>query len=197
MLHQLREHGWRRVAIVSARSAAGKTTTTANLALSLARQTDLRSLVLDLDLRRPNLARVLGQSSAYGMADVLEGRIGFTEHGRRFGNNLIFGLTGAPAAHSAELLHSRRTAEALDGLDQLLHPDLCLYDMPPMLAADDTMGFLRNVDCALLVVEAGRGTIAQIDMAERQLAELTNVLGIVLNRCRFPDDLYGYEDGYY
>ena len=72
-----------------------------------------------------------------------------------------------------------------------------IFDMPPLSASDDNLGFLTQVDAALIVTEAERTTLTQIDVAERQVAELTNVMGVVLNKCRYVSGAYGYEKGYY
>jgi len=197
MLQQTLEHGWRRVAITSPDSNSGKTTTAANLAFSLERRRDVRTLVLDFDLRRGGLARMLGQKVDYTMADVLEGRIKFSEHARRYGDNVAFGLNGATARNPSELLQSRRTTEMLDELEQTYEPDLIIFDLPPMMATDDSFGFLKNVDCALILAGAEKTGMDRIDVAERQVAELTNVMGIVLNKSRYTDGAYGYEPGYY
>ncbi len=197
MVQLARAQGWRRIAIVSPHASSGKTTTTANLAFSFGRQTDLRTLVLDLDLRRPSLAKVLGQNVTGGMGDVLEGRVPFADHGRRLDENLAFGFTGARVENSSELLQSQRSAEVLDQIEARYKPDVCLLDMPPLMASDDTLGFLKNVDCALLVVEAEKTPVAQIDVAERQIAQLTNVMGVVLNKCNYADGFYGNEYAYY
>ena len=69
--------------------------------------------------------------------------------------------------------------------------------MPPMLATDENVGFLPVVDCGLLISAADSTTIGQIDSCEKELAELTNVLGVVLNKCRFADTDSGYDYDYY
>ena len=56
-------------------------------------------------------------------------------------------------------------------------------------------GSSKNVDCALILAEADRTTTAQIDLAERQVSELTNVMGVVLNKCRYATEGYGYDYG--
>jgi BioD-like phosphotransacetylase family protein len=66
-----------------------------------------------------------------------------------------------------------------------------------MLASDDNVGFLGNVDCALLIAAAESTTLSNIDLCEKELAQLTNVLGVVLNKCRYPDDSVGYAYGSY
>mgnify|MGYP005848782261 CR=1 FL=1 len=197
MLEQAREHGWRRLAVTSPDSMSGKTTTVANLAFSLQRRADVRTLVLDFDLRRGRLARMLGQKVDYTMADVIERRIKFSEHGRRYGENVIFGLNGSAVRNPSELLQSQSTTDMLAELERAYEPDVILFDLPPMMATDDSFGFLKNVDCALLLAAAERTSMDRIDVAERQVAELTNVMGIVLNKSRYTDGAYGYDYGYY
>lgn len=192
ILQQANSNGWRRVALVSPHSGCGKTTLTANLAFSFRRREDLRTMVLDLDLRRPSLARILGQTPEHTMADVLRGRVSFADHGLRLGDNIALGLNSGPVETSSEILQTRQTQEVLDAIDAEYAPDIMLFDMPPMQAADDNFGFLNNVDCALLIAEAEQTTISQVDVTERQIAELTNVMGVVLNKGRYTDDTYGY-----
>lgn len=192
ILQQAREHDWKRVAIVSPHSACGKTTTVANLVFSFGRQTDLNVVALDLDMRRAELAKVLGLTPENSVGDLLEGRVAFSDHGMRYGPNVALGLSGKKITNSSEILQSQRTQDVLDDIQYQYGPDLMLFDMPPLIGNDDNFGFLKNVDCALLLVEAEKTTTKQIDLAERQLAELTNVIGIVLNKSRYADETYGY-----
>ena len=104
LVQQAETHGWRRIAVISAGAAAGKTTTVANLAFSLARQSDYRSLVIDFDLRRVTLAHALDQQVSHTMEDVIEGRVPFSEHALRYGDNVAFALNGQTVRHPAELL---------------------------------------------------------------------------------------------
>lgn len=197
ILHQASKNGWRRVAFVSPHSGCGKTTTVANLAFCLARQTNVRTLIFDFDLRRAGLTQLLRQKPENGMAEVLEGRASFSDHARRFGKNVAFGFSLGSAQNASEILQSSNAREVLDEIQATYQPDLMLFDMPPLRASDDNFGFLQNVDCALLMASAEKTTMSQIDVAERQVAELTNVMGIVLNRCRYMDGAYGHEYGYY
>lgn len=198
MVQQAKLNGWRRIAIVSPHSNCGKSTITANLAFSLTRQRDLRIMALDFDLRRSGLTKILGQDCPYGMAQVLEGSVNFSDHGLRYGNNLAFGLNSGPKViNPSELLQSPQTKEVLDEIDATYAPDVMLFDMPPLLASDDNFGFLQNVDCALILAAAEKTTMTQIDVSERHVAELTNVMGIVLNKCRYMNGAHGYEYNYY
>lgn len=198
ILQQTRNNGWRRIALVSPHSNCGKSTTAANLAFSLARQRSLHSLIFDFDLRRAGLTRILGQRPPLGMADVLEGKADFTEQARRFGPNVAFGLNGGTKVSSpSEILQNPQTTEILDHISKTYDPGIMLFDMPPLMASDDNFGFLQNVDCALIMVAAEQTSMSQIDVAERHVAELTNVMGIVLNKCRYTSGAHGHEYDYY
>ncbi len=197
MLQQIRSNGWRRVAITSPYSGCGKSTTAANLAFSLGRQDDLRTIVIDFDMRRRGLAEILAQTGNHSMADVIQGKVSFHDHALRHGENVIFGLNYTPTNNPAEILQSKRMIETLEQIEAEYQPDIMLFDTPPLMASDDSHGFLRNVDCALLLAAAEETSIDHIDVAEQQLAELTKVMGIVLNKCRYISGAFGNEYGSY
>ena len=62
-----------------------------------------------------------------------------------------------------------------------------IYDTPSILVGDNTRAFLKNVDCALIVVRANNTKYGHFDACEREIAEYTNVLGVVLNAFRTKD----------
>lgn len=200
LLHMLATKGWRRVAITSPGPACGKTTLAANLGFSLGRQRDQRTLVIELDLRRPAMARALGLHDRHEVAKVLEGDSFFVDNAVRHGRNLAFATNYKSVRNSAELLQSRRAGEALARIEAEYQPTVVIFDLPPLLASDDAMAFLPKVDCALMVASAEVTTIKEIDRCERELASRTNVLGVVLNRCRYMSrgdsySDYGYNKG--
>ncbi len=198
VLQQARQHGWKRIALVSPHSACGKSTTAANLGFSLSRHPSLHSMIIDFDLRRAGLTKILGQRLSSSMADVLGSNISFAEQAKRYGSNVAFGLNGGKkASNPSELLQSAGTSAILDDITEQFAPDIMIFDMPPLMASDDNFGFLQNVDCALIMVAAEKTSMSQIDVAERQVAELTNVMGIVLNKCRYTSGAHGHEYDYY
>ncbi len=196
ILQQCRLNSWKRIALVSPHSACGKSTIAANLAFSFERQSDLRTMVLDLDLRHGGLRKILDQNCTHTMGDVLQGTIPFSKHGQRLGKNLALGFNSKTVRNAAEILQSGKTSEVLEALEDNFKPDIMLLDMPPLMEVDDNFGFLGNADCAILLVEADRTTIEQADFAERQLAELTNVMGVVLNKTHYAEGAYGYGYGH-
>ncbi len=194
-VRMMRESGWKRLAVTSPNAACGKTTVSLNLALSLARQKDLRVILCDLDLRRPALHRLVGYQPGLSFHQVLTGEIPFEQACARIGSNLVVAMNATPVPQPAELLHSEQGRDMLTAIEEEWRPDIMIFDMSPMLASDDNVGFMRNVDCSLLVVAAESTTLQNIDVCEKELAQLTNVLGLVLNKCRYDDPSagYGYE----
>jgi protein-tyrosine kinase len=196
LLQQMQANNWKRVAITSPTASCGKSTMVMNLAFSLARLGDHRTIVAEMDLRKPSLAKSLGLPGENRFADVLAGRGRFEENAARIGENLIFATNNAPVPASAELLQSAGTAQTLDEISSQYDPTVMIFDMPPMMTGDDTMAFLNRVDCVLLVAAAEQSTIKQIDVCERDIASQTNVMGVILNKCRYtdPDNAYGYYE---
>lgn len=193
LIQQMRANGWKRVAITSPGPSCGKSTTALNLAFALGRQADLRVLLLEMDLRRPSLARMLGLRDRHHAARVLEGLEPLERNALRHGPNLAIATQSGPARHPAELMHSPAVAAALDDIDRQYAPDIVICDLPPLFATDDAMAVMGQMDCAMIIAAAGTSTVSEIDRCEREIASQTNVMGVVLNKCRYMDRGYGYD----
>ncbi len=194
LLQQMRANKWRRLAITSPSAGCGKTTTSLNLAFSLARQSDQRMLLAEVDLRRPALARMLGVKEHHSFAQVLEGKAALADNAVRYGTNLAIATNHDPYRTPAELLHGPTVGPALAAIEARFDPSVMIFDMPPLLVGDDALAFIGHVDCVLLVAAAETTTIDEVDACERDLAAHTNVLGVILNKCRYPDRRYGYSE---
>lgn len=196
VLQQMRANNWRRLAITSPTQGCGKSTIALNLGFSLARQPDIRTIVAELDLRRPSLSEMLGVSGKASLSQVLEGQADFADVALCHGGNLALATNQRPVRNPAELLHSAGVPAALAAIEAKYQPDILLFDMPPMLVSDDAMAFVGQVDAVLLIGGAEATTIKEIDTCERELATQTNVMGVVLNKCRYMGQEYGYGYGY-
>jgi Mrp family chromosome partitioning ATPase len=196
LLQHLASKGFCKVAITSPTPGAGKTTLALNLGFSLGRQAEHRTIVADADLRRPQMAKVLGVTAPHCLDRVLDGTATLADNAVRVGTNLAFATTRGPVRHSAELLQSRRTRAALDAIQATYAPTVMLFELPPVLASDDAMAFLGHMDCALIVAAAERNSVREVDRCERDVASRTPVLGVVLNRCRYMDRADGYSAYY-
>jgi len=188
MLSHMRAAGHRRVAITSPTSGCGSSTVVANLALSLARQDDLRVMVLDFNLRNPSLINILGLQESGPRFSVLTGhRRNFDSTCLRVGENLGLSLNATAIDGAAERLAHVKTTALLDHIERDFAPDVMLLDLAALSPMDDAIAALSLADCALLIARADRSTKAEIDTAERIIAENTACLGVVLNACRFSD----------
>jgi protein-tyrosine kinase len=196
VVRQMGEKGWKRLAVTSATAQCGKSTLALNLALSLARYGQFRILLWDFDLRRPALARLLELNAPPELVGLLRGAK-FADHAFSFGSNLAVVPNGMPMLQSAEVLQDAATLAMLDRIETAWKPDIVIFDLPPMLGNDDALGFLPHVDCALIVAAAEMTTVSQIDRCESEVGQLTNVLGVVLNKCRYTDTVTGSDQQYY
>lgn len=191
----MRRHGWRRLAITSPTALCGKTTTIANLAAGFSRQPDIKTILFDLDLRRPALHKVLGYRPANSITKLLREEASLAEQAVRIEDNVALSLASGPAKDPTQYLLSDQTVRVLDRIETNHQPDLMLFDLPPLLVADDARAFLKNVDCAILIVRAEETTAAQIKVCQEEISEHTNLLGAVLTQVRYLRDVD--EDDYY
>ncbi len=184
LLHTLRAQGWKRVAIASPTSGGGATFSTINLAQSLARVPDSRTLVMDMNFRTPGVAQALGMSATGDMAELLQGKTRPQDHLLRVANGLAVGLNGAKRTDAAEILHGPQTADVIDQMVDETRADVALFDLAPVLEHDDLSAFLPQVDGVLLIADGTRTTAKDLAACEKILSGHTQLLGVVLNRAR-------------
>jgi len=189
LLGALRDNGWSRVGITSPRAGCGKTFSAANLAITLSRYESLRVVLIDMDLRRPSLHRVMGQTEVPATGDFLRGQITPAQYLRRPGQNLLniggslaIGFNGREESYAAELFHNQSTTDALARLQSETRADLILYDLPPALAFDDVIALRPQMDGVLLVVGGGQTTAREMKETVRRIGEDKPVLGVILNQ---------------
>lgn len=173
------------LAILSASSGEGKTLTAINLAIAIAADTGHTALLVDLDLRNPSVHRRLGIQPSIGIEDVLQQRIPVSEAMVKIAG--YERLTVLPArAHveqSSELLSAQRTADVLQELRSRYANRILIFDLPPVLLADDVLAFSSYVQAGLFVVAEGKTERQGLERALRLLDALP-VIGTVLNRSR-------------
>lgn len=116
ILRTMRANGWISLGITSPTADCGKTTLALNLAFGLAHQPDLRTVLVDLDLRRPAVAKTLGLEATQSMAAVLKGASPVAENFVRYGETLAIGTNAASMRESAELLLNPATSRGVAAL---------------------------------------------------------------------------------
>ncbi|MDP3968557.1 MAG: polysaccharide biosynthesis tyrosine autokinase [Nocardioides sp.] len=186
--------------VTSALPEEGKTTTSCNLAITLA-QAGQRVLLVDADLRRPKVAGILGLEKAVGLTTVLLGRIELDDalqHDPETGLAVL--TSGAVPPNPAELLQSHAMADVLKELRRRY--DVVIIDAPPLLPVTDAALLTSQSDGALLVVRHGKTTKDQLAHAVERLEGVdAKAVGVVMNmipvrRGKGGDSYYGYGYGY-
>lgn len=188
MLQQMQANNWRRVAITSPGAGSGKTTIAFNLAISLSRQVRSRVILAEMDLRRPSFRSVLRLNTERDFAQVINGTAPFEDHALRIRPNLAVGMLQKPQGNPAELLQDVGLGETLDEIETRYDPTVMIFDMPPFQVSDDVMAFADKIDCVMIIAAAERTKISELDACEREVANVSNVLGVVLNKCRYESD---------
>lgn len=189
MLQALSENGWKRVAITSPTKDCGKTFTAANLAVSLSRHENCRTVLLDLDMRSPSLHKVFGVSDTGAIGDMLRGKIspeahlqGFAPNTISAGSHVAIGFNGIVEPYASELLQDPSTEAVLDEIEATFQPNVMLFDLPPALLNDDVIAMRPHVDALLIVAAGGMTRAKDIKETERRLGENMPLLGVVLNK---------------
>lgn len=187
LLHSLKAHGWKRVAVTSPMAGGGTTFCAVNLALSLARVPGNRTLLMDLNLRSPGVAAALGIAPHGDMAEFLAGEVALGDHLQRLSDTLAVGGNAVANADAAEILHDPRCETVIDAVIENTAADTVIFDLPPVLEHDDVAAFLPQVDGVLVVSDGEATTAAELAACEKMLAGQAPLLGVVLNRATRKD----------
>ncbi|WP_339639000.1 CpsD/CapB family tyrosine-protein kinase [uncultured Sulfitobacter sp.] len=178
------EHRWVNIAVTAPTSGCGNSFSATNLALSLSRVPGSRTVLMDMNMRSPGLARAFDMQAPGAMSDLLSGQADLGKGMLRVSDTLALGLNDQPEMNAAEILQDSATAETLLRLRASLQPEIVLYDMPPMLEHDDLSAFLPQLDGVLLISDGTQTMARHLRECERMLEGQVPLLGIVLNRAR-------------
>jgi len=182
----------RSIVFTSSVPGEGKTTTTANLALTIA-AAGQRVCVIEGDLRRPRLLDYMGLEGSVGLTDILIGRTEMTDVLQQFGETSMWVLgAGAIPPNPSELLGSAVMVNTIRKLEARF--DYVLIDAPPLLPVTDAAILSTVAGGAVVVVGSG---VVHKEHLRRALEALQavngNTLGLVLNRIPKGDGR-GYGD---
>jgi Mrp family chromosome partitioning ATPase len=173
---------WHSIAVTAAEAGDGKTLTSINLAIALARDVNCWVFLVDLDLQRPQIAAYLGLQFDKGLSDYLAGQASFDEIVYDPGIERLSVIpNGRGLDQSSELLGSPRMFELSQALATETPRRIVIFDMPPLLLSDDVLRFLPNVDGLLFVVAESKTPRVTLERARDAIPE-KKLLGIVLNR---------------
>jgi non-specific protein-tyrosine kinase len=181
-----RHKGLNTLMVTSAREAEGKTLTCINLAMTFAKTFNQTVMLVDGDLRRQSVHRIMGYSSGVGLVDYLLQEKPLRDLVVWPGIEQMTLISGGRiVSNSAELLSSPRMKALVEEMKTRYEDRYILFDSPPVLAGADAMALAAHVDCVLMVVEEGRTSMREVKEAIGMLPA-EKVLGFVINRQKKP-----------
>ena len=184
------------ILITSANPQEGKTTTSVNVAISVA-GSGKRTLLVDTDMRRARLHRVFGVKRHRGVSEFLVRGGDVSKHIQETGiENLFILPAGSVPPNPSELLHS---ANFLDMLVQLRASfDFIIFDSPPVAAVTDALIISKLIDGIVLVVRSRKTSKPTLEYALKELLNIgVNVIGCTLNDLDLTRRRYYYYRGKY
>jgi protein-tyrosine kinase len=183
VLQRMDANCWRTLAIFSPGADDGKTTTAVNLAITLASDHLHTVLLVEFDFKRPTLAARFGLAPGFGSDDALTGKAGVQDclyHAAGF-ERLVIMPARMTIDHSSEILAGPRGRDVVAELRARYPERIVVFDLPPVLAADDALSFAPLVECGLVVAAEGRTRRKDL-VRTIELLHKTPLVGTVLNR---------------
>ena len=183
VLQRMDANGWRSIAVFSPGANDGKTTTAINLAISLANDRRHTVILVDFDFRRATLAARWGLSPEFGGDDALTGMAPVEDclhHPEGF-ERLVLLPARSTLANSSEVIAGPRSRELVQELRSRYPERIVVFDLPPVLNADDALAFAPLVECGLVVAAEGRTRRNDL-LRTIELLHKIPLVGTVLNR---------------
>jgi receptor protein-tyrosine kinase len=188
------------IMVTSSIPGEGKTFTTVNLAMSIAKERDLHVLLIDADLSRPSLAARLGIEGKLGLTELLEDdTLDVSQVLLRTNiRNLSLITAGRANKMGTELLASRRAETVIHELARRYHDRIILFDTSPIQATNEGGALAAEVGQVILVVEAERTTEMEVKGSLEMLSACPNVM-LLLNKAKTRFGRYSgtYFGSYY
>jgi len=189
------DHAPRTLLVTSSQPAEGKTTTSVNMAISLA-QTGSAVLIVDADLRRPRVHKIFGLKNTRGLCNYLAGDCDLASLVQVALPNLYVLPVGPLPPNPAELLGSAKMRQVVEMLASNF--DYVVIDSPPVSSFADSLILSSMVEGVIIVVKGG---VTPREMAQRTKAHLQSVgakiLGVVINHIKLQPHDYYYYSTYY
>ena len=182
----------KRIVITSSIPEEGKSLVSSNLALNQSRSKVLKTVLIDGDLRRPELARRFGfHRSLAGLSEVLRGERRLSDVVYKIeGSGLWFMPAGVTPENPLDLMQSARMQQLLEQLETFF--DWIIIDTPPIRPLADTPLWMKLADGMLLVTREGVCDKKQLERAV-EVVDRSLMLGLVVNSCSSNEHKYYYS----
>ncbi len=186
--------------VTSPQKGEGKTTTSANLAVTMARTYKGKGIIIDSDMRNPQLHKIFDVENSKGLSGYLTGHSliedGFIQKTAMANLDII--TAGLRTPNASDLLNSPRLAELLRKLD----PEYAfiIFDSPPVIGFSDSLILSASMDGVIMVARTGRTTREALHQTRKSLENINSrIFGVVLNAMKQTDLKYSsyYYSDYY
>jgi protein-tyrosine kinase len=179
LINENRDKPVHQIAVTAPTKDCGVTVTAANLALSFARVHETNVLLVDMNSKSPSMGRTLGLSA-------------MTQDEERNGSLLSVDVAGTHmyvlrlGLHDATALARTDAARLLSQVAQArarVMPSVIIYDMPPVMVADELNAVAKEADSAVVVLAVGHSTVAEYEICKTYLGDRKGIR-VVLNKSR-------------
>ena len=178
--------------ITSTKPGEGKTLTAVNLALTFSKEYNQTVLLVDCDLRKQSIHKVLGVETGTGLIDYLMDVKPLADCIVWPGIEKLTLISGGlPVEQSAELLGSPRMKSLIIEMKSRYDDRHLIFDAPPILSGADTLTLAPLMDGIIIVVEEGRTSMRDLQKAIEQIP-VEKFLGFVMNRQKIVKNNYQY-----
>ncbi len=185
------------IMVTSALAGEGKSFTSLNLAMSIAAELDHTVMLVDADVARPSVLRMLGLPPGPGLLDVLEESVDLSDALLRTSIDKLTVLpSGTPHARATELLASDAMRKLLDDMARRYPDRIIIFDSPPLLLTTESAVLASQMGQIVVVVQAESTPQSAVRRALNTI-EACPVRLMLLNQARVDaDGSYGYGYGY-
>ena len=185
------------IMVTSAVSGEGKSFTSVNLAMSIAAELDHPVMLVDADVARPSVLRMLGLPDGPGLLDLLEGKAEMSGVLMKTNiDKLTILPSGTPHARATELLASDAMRVLLDDISKRYPDRIVIFDSPPLTMTTEARVLASQMGQVVLVVQADMTLQADVQHALAMI-ESCPVKMMLLNKVRVEaKGKYGYGYGY-
>ncbi len=185
------------IMVTSALSGEGKSFTSVNLALSIAAELDHTVMLVDADVARPSVLRMLGQEPGPGLLEILEGKVDMGSVLLRTNvDKLTILPSGSPHPKATELLASDAMKSLLEDMATRYPDRIIIFDSPPLLLTTESRVLASHMGQIAVVVRADH-TLQSVVQSALSTIESCPVKMVVLNQARGgAEGSYGSGQGY-
>lgn len=180
--------------VSSAVHGEGKTLTATNLAISIARGLDESVLLIDADLRKPNVSSMLGiEKGTKGLTEyLLDGGDYINYITKTSFPKLSLIPSGMPPHNPSELIHSKQMFNLIKQIKNQIDNQIIIIDAPPLIPVTDSIILSSLADAVIIVIKAFETQREIVNEAIDKIGNKGKILGLILNGCEFSKSRYYY-----